>query len=69
MTDAAPAAGPPPMPRWVKAFVILLILFVLLVVVLLLTGIGGDHGPGRHGAGMLIGGSWRLSWHGRGVLA
>jgi plastocyanin len=38
------------MPRWVKAFGIIVIVLVLLAVVVLLTG--GGHGPGRHrGAG------------------
>ena len=35
-------------PRWVKVFGIILIVVVLLVVVVLATGIGGEHGPGRH---------------------
>jgi hypothetical protein len=35
-------------PRWVKVFVIIVIVLVLLVGIILITGIGGDHGPGRH---------------------
>lgn len=35
-------------PRWVKAFGIIVIILVLLVVVVLVTGLGGEHGPGRH---------------------
>ncbi len=38
----------PPMPRWVKVFGIVLIVLVLLVGIILFTGIGGEHGPGRH---------------------
>ena len=49
------AETPPGMPRWVKVFVLIVILLILLVVVLKLTGIGGDHGPGRHAPGMLTG--------------
>ena len=35
-------------PRWVKVFGIIVIALVLLVAVMLVTGIGGEHGPGRH---------------------
>jgi hypothetical protein len=35
-------------PRWVKVFGIIIIVLVLLVGLMLLTGVGGDHGPGRH---------------------
>lgn len=38
----------PGTPRWVKVFGIIVIILVLLVVIMLLTGVGGDHGPGRH---------------------
>ncbi len=43
-------AAPPPYstPRWVKIFGIVALLLVLLVGIVLLTGVGGDHGPGRH---------------------
>lgn len=36
-------------PRWVKVFGVVALAVVLLFVVLLVTGRGGDHGPGRHG--------------------
>jgi hypothetical protein len=39
------------MPRWVKVFAIVVLGLVLLFVVANLTGIGGNHGPGRHGDG------------------
>ena len=42
---------PPGMPRWVKIAAIVVGLLVLLFVVLQLTGIGGEHGPGRHMSG------------------
>lgn len=44
-------SGPPGMPRWVRAsVVIVVVLAVLLVVVMALSG--GEHGPGLHtGAG------------------
>jgi hypothetical protein len=35
-------------PRWVKVFGIAALVLVLLVVVLIVTGRGGEHGPGRH---------------------
>ena len=35
-------------PRWVKVFGIIALVLVLLLGILLLTGIAGDHGPGRH---------------------
>ena len=49
MADRPPYPG---IPRWVKVSGIIVIALVVLVMVLLLTGVGGDHGPGRHtGAG------------------
>jgi hypothetical protein len=39
------------MPRWAKVFGIVVLALVLLFVVANLTGLGGDHGPGRHGGG------------------
>ena len=38
----------PGTPRWVKVAGIIVIILILLVVVVLLTGVGSDHGPGRH---------------------
>ncbi len=35
-------------PRWVKVFGIIAVAVVVLFLVLVLTGRGGDHGPGRH---------------------
>ena len=35
-------------PRWVKVLLIVALVLVLLAVVVLVTGVGGDHGPGRH---------------------
>jgi hypothetical protein len=40
------------MPRWVKVAAITVGLLVLLFVVLQLTGVGGEHGPGRHMSGI-----------------
>lgn len=40
--------APPRMPRWVKVPAIVLGILVLIFVILQLTGVGGDHGPGRH---------------------
>ena len=48
--SAEAAAG---MPRWVKLFLIVGVALVLLFLVVMLTGSGGDHGPGRHGLVLL----------------
>ena len=47
-------------PRWVKVFGALAMLVLLLFIVLLVTGRGGEHGPGRHG---LSGGSSTVAEH------
>lgn len=48
-TGARPTADQPPStPGWVKAFVIVLIVLALLAAVAFATGLGGEHGPGRH---------------------
>ncbi len=39
------------MPGWVKVFVIIAMALALIFVAAKVTGIGGDHGPGRHGGG------------------
>ena len=43
--------SPPGMPRWVKVSAIVVGVLVVLFLVLQLTGIGGEHGPGRHNSG------------------
>ena len=57
MTDPNPGLGldrdldgatPPGMPRWVKVTAIVVGVLVLVFLVLQLTGIAGNHGPGRH---------------------
>jgi hypothetical protein len=59
MTDLPPGSGDAPCgvpgrrstastPRWVKVFGITAISLLLLFAVIVLTGIGGEHGPGRH---------------------
>ena len=35
-------------PRWVRIVGIIALVLVLVVGILFLTGVGGDHGPGRH---------------------
>ena len=42
--------SPPGMPRWVKASLLVVAAFVLIFVILKFTGVGGEHGPGRHQA-------------------
>ena len=39
------------MPRWVKASLIVVAALVMLLIVAKATGLGGEHGPGRHGGG------------------
>jgi hypothetical protein len=41
-------ASPPSTPRWVKVFGIIVLILVLLVGIIMFTGVGGEHGPGRH---------------------
>jgi hypothetical protein len=45
MADRPPYPGTP---RWVKVFGIVGLVLVLLVVIIMFTGVGGQHGPGRH---------------------
>lgn len=47
--DASDAfSRPPGMPRWVKVTAIVVGVLILLFLVLQLTGLAGQHGPGRH---------------------
>jgi hypothetical protein len=47
----------PGTPRWVKVVVAVVIVVMLLAVVAALSGLGGEHGPGRHAsAGPVPGG-------------
>ncbi|MFC5799786.1 hypothetical protein [Streptomyces formicae] len=39
---------PPRTPRWVKVSGTIVGVLILLVVILKLTGLGDEHGPGRH---------------------
>lgn len=41
-------ATAPKAPRWVRVSAIAVGVLLLLVVIAKLTGLGGDHGPGRH---------------------
>jgi len=53
MNDPPPESGPDEeavgAPRWVKAFGLVVLVLVVLFVLAQLAGLGGDHGPGRHG--------------------
>lgn len=40
--------APPKVPRWLKISAIVVGILVLVFLVLQLTGVGGQHGPGRH---------------------
>ncbi|WP_395111484.1 hypothetical protein [Actinomadura sp. SCN-SB] len=50
-TGPASPGSPPRMPRWVKVSAIVVAVLIVLFAVALLTGLGGDHGPGRHEPG------------------
>lgn len=53
VTGGPAADRPPATPRWVKVFGIIgiiLLILVLLLVIGNLVGLGGAHGPGRHGS-------------------
>jgi hypothetical protein len=43
-----PRYAPPRAPRWVKVSAIIVGVLILLVLIAKLTGLGGEHGPGRH---------------------
>ena len=45
MADLPPDPG---IPRWVKVAGIIVIVLVLVAAIIMVTGIGGQHGPGRH---------------------
>ena len=45
-----PADRPPAMPHWVKVLLAVLAVLVVLLVIGKITGLGGEHGPGRHQA-------------------
>ena len=49
MESTPPSEGSKqPRPRWVKVSVAIAAAVVLVFVVLLVTGAGGEHGPGQH---------------------
>ena len=54
--SASGPAGPPDRypgtPGWVKVFGVVAVIVVLLIAFILATGLGGPHGPQRHGAGV-----------------
>ncbi|GAA4697273.1 hypothetical protein GCM10023215_39320 [Pseudonocardia yuanmonensis] len=43
-------------PRWIRVLVLVAAVLVLLAVLAMVTGVGGEHGPGRH-VGQPIGAS------------
>ena len=50
-SDGSTPAQPQGMPRWVRTALIIAAIVFLLAVIVKVTGLGGEHGPGRHGAG------------------
>jgi hypothetical protein len=48
VTSERPSA--PATPRWVKMFGIVGLVLLLVIAFILITGLGGPHGPARHGA-------------------
>jgi hypothetical protein len=49
--DAGDGGSPPRMPRWLRIAAIVVGALVLIFIALQLTGVGGQHGPGRHALG------------------
>jgi hypothetical protein len=48
-TNERPTGDQPPgTPRWVKVFGIVVLVLILLITIAFITGLGGEHGPGRH---------------------
>lgn len=47
-SDGTHPATPPGMPTWVKVTMIVVGVLLLVFLVLQATGVGGEHGPGRH---------------------
>ena len=60
MADGPPVPDPeardryPGTPGWVKVLGVVAVLVVLSVVLALVTGLGGPHGPQRHGASSAV---------------
>ena len=50
-TSYTGSGSPPGMPRWVKIAAVTVGVLVLLFLILQVTGIAGQHGPGRHMSG------------------
>jgi hypothetical protein len=50
-TRADPPERYPGTPGWVKVMGLIAIIVVLLIGFIIVTGLGGPHGPQRHGAG------------------
>ena len=48
------SGGYPGTPRWVKAIGFVLLAILLLAAFIVVTGLGGPHGPQRHGAGSIL---------------
>ncbi|GAA0458289.1 hypothetical protein Aca07nite_64590 [Actinoplanes capillaceus] len=47
--DRKPGNGPKPgVPRWVKVIGIVVVVLAALLIIAQVTGIAGEHGPGRH---------------------
>jgi hypothetical protein len=51
---AGPSERYPGTPGWVKALGVVAVLVVLFIVFALATGLGGPHGPQRHGASAAV---------------
>ena len=46
--------GYPGTPRWVKVIGVVLVAILLIAAFIVVTGLGGPHGPQRHGAGSIL---------------
>ncbi|MEV6600053.1 hypothetical protein AB0M36_24845 [Actinoplanes sp. NPDC051346] len=50
--DGPSSGGEPGVPRWVKVIGVVVATLIALVVLAQVTGLAGDHGPGRHLGGL-----------------
>jgi hypothetical protein len=57
MTAQPPPDRYPGTPGWVKALAVIAVVLALLIGLVLVTGLGGPHGPQRHGGALQSGAS------------
>lgn len=52
MNDRPPSDSYPGTPGWVKALAVIAVILALVIGFALVTGLGGPHGPQRHGGAL-----------------